>query len=134
MAKKAGVKVLDFSLGFGKEIWSKQGKETKYSIRMIPLGGYVRMLGEEAAVDDERAFNKAPIWKRLLIVFAGPIINIAFGLFVFWILASLYNHNAYQGLVVTKRYIILLFQSIGSLFGGRNEGSRTCSDLWAFPQ
>ena len=118
MAKKSGVKVLDFSLGFGKELWSKQGKETRYSIRLIPLGGYVRMLGEEEAVDDERAFNNASVWKRLLIVLAGPIINILFGLVLFWILASIYNKNLYHGLIVTKNYIVLLFQSIASLFTG----------------
>ena len=121
VAKKSGVKVLDFSLGFGKEIWSKQGEETKYAIRAIPLGGYVRMLGEEKSVDDERAFNNAPVWKRLLIVLAGPIINIIFGLTLFWILASIYNKDAYQGLIVTKRYIILLFQSIGKLFTGNTK-------------
>ena len=116
MAKKMGVKVLDFSIGFGKEIWNKQGKETKYSLRLIPLGGFVRMLGEEKDSEEERAFNKAPIWRRLVIIFAGPIMNITFGLLLFWILASIYNHNIYHGLVVTKRYIVLLFQSIGSLF------------------
>lgn len=116
IAKKSGVKVLEFSVGFGKEIYSKQGKETKYSIRSIPLGGYVRMLGEEEEVEDERAFNKASVWKRLAIVFAGPIINITFGLLLFWILASIYNKNMYHGLIVTKRYIILLLQSIAGLF------------------
>ena len=118
MAKKAGVKVLDFSLGFGKELWSKQTEETKYSIRLIPLGGYVRMLGEEEAVDDERAFNNASVWKRLAIVLAGPIINIVFGLILFWILASIYNKNLYHGLIVTKNYIVLLFKGIASLFTG----------------
>lgn len=118
VAKKSGVKVLDFSLGFGKEIWSKQGKETKYAIRSVPLGGYVRMLGEEEAVDDERAFNNASVWKRLLIVLAGPVINITFGLLLFWILASIYNKNIYQGFLVTKRYLVLLFQGIARLFTG----------------
>ena len=118
MAKRSGVKVLDFSIGFGKQLWSKQTEETKYSVRMIPLGGYVRMLGEEEAVDDERAFNNVSVWKRLSIVFAGPIINIVFGLLLFWILASIYNKNLYHGLIVTKRYIVMLFQGIASLFTG----------------
>jgi len=76
------------------------------------------MLGEEEAVEDERAFNKASVWKRLAIVFAGPIINIFFGLVLFWILASVYNKNAYYGLIVTKNYIVLLFQAIAGLFTG----------------
>lgn len=118
IAKKAGVKVLEFSLGFGKELWSKQGKETKYSIRIVPLGGYVKMLGEEEAVDDDRAFSNVSVWKRLLIVLGGPFINITFGLLLFWILASIYNKNIYYGLMVTKRYIVLSFQSIVGLFTG----------------
>jgi regulator of sigma E protease len=70
VAKKCNIKVLEFSIGFGKKLWSIQGKETQYSIRLIPLGGYVRMLGEEEKSDDERAFNNASVGKRLLVVFA----------------------------------------------------------------
>lgn len=135
IAKKSGVKVLEFSLGFGKKIWSKKGKETDYFIRSVPLGGYVKMLGEEQEVDDERAFNKAPAWKRLAIVLAGPIINIIFGLVLFWILASIYNHNVYNGLIVTKRYIIMLFQSIAGIFTGgikNAEVIRTCWDIFDY--
>lgn len=118
VAKKSGVKVLEFSIGFGKKIWSKKGKETEYSIRNIPLGGYVKMLGEEEESDDDRAYNKASVWKRLAIVLAGPFINIVFGITLFWILASIYNKNAYYGLIVTKRYLVLLFQSVVGLFTG----------------
>lgn len=118
VAKLSGVKVLEFSVGFGKAIYSKKTKETEYFVRMIPLGGYVRMLGEEEESDDDRSFEKQPVWKRLLIVLAGPFINIVFGLGLFWVLASIYNKNAYYGLIVTKRYIVLLFQSIGQLFSG----------------
>lgn len=116
VAKKCGVNVLEFSIGFGKKIYSKKIKETDYSIRIIPLGGYVRMLGEEENVDDERAFNNMPLWKRFLIVLAGPIVNIVFGLFVFWILASIYNHSLYSGLIVLKNYIVLLGKSFIGLF------------------
>lgn len=76
------------------------------------------MLGEEEAVDDERAFNKAPVWKRLLIVVAGATINIIFGLVTFWILASIYNKSAYSGLIVTKNYIVSIYQSFINLFSG----------------
>ena len=61
MARKCRVKVREFSIGFGKELWSKQGKETKYTIRMIPLGGFVNMLGEEERADEEGSFNKASV-------------------------------------------------------------------------
>lgn len=129
-----GIKVLDFSLGFGKELWSKKKNETKYSIRLIPLGGFVRMLGEENEVEDEMAFNKAPVWKRFLIVLAGPVINIVFGLILFWILASIYNKNAYEGLIVTKRYLELLFKGIVNLFNGRSKKCRFSSDQLEFQQ
>lgn len=118
IAKKMGIKVLEFSIGFGKKIWTKQGKETQYNIRRIPLGGFVRMLGEEEEIDDERSFSNAPVWKRLLVVLAGPVINIFFGLLLFWILASIYNQNAYHGLIVTKRYISAMAQGIVGLFKG----------------
>ena len=123
IAKKMGIKVLEFSLGFGKKIWSKQGKETQYNIRRIPLGGFVRLLGEEEEIDDDRSFSNAPVWKRLFVVFAGPIINIFFGLLLFWILASLYNRNAYHGLLVTKRYIEVMAQGIVGLFKGGAKGA-----------
>lgn len=76
------------------------------------------MLGEEEESEDERAFSNAPVWKRLLIVLAGPVINIFFGLLLFWILASIYNKNIYHGFIVTKRYVFILFQSIAGLFTG----------------
>lgn len=118
VAKKCKVKVNEFSIGFGKEIWSKQGKETKYTIRRIPIGGYVSMLGEEEQSDEVGSFSNSSIWKRLLIVAAGAIVNITFGLFVFWILASIYNKNLYDGLLVTKRYIVMLGQSLIMLVTG----------------
>lgn len=118
VAKKCHVKVNEFSIGFGKEIWSKQGKETKYTIRRIPLGGYVNMLGEEERVNAEGSFSTSLIWKRIAIVAAGAIVNIIFGLVVFWILASIYNKNLYDGLLVTKRYIVMLGQNLVMLFTG----------------
>lgn len=76
------------------------------------------MLGEEEESEDERAYNKQSVWKRLAIVLAGPIMNISFGLILFWILASIYNGDAYKGLIVTRNYIVLLAQAIAGLFTG----------------
>ena len=56
VAKFFKVKVNEFSIGFGKSLWSTKKGETKYSIRMIPLGGYVSMLGEDERSDDDRSF------------------------------------------------------------------------------
>lgn len=92
VAKFFGVKVNEFSIGFGKKLFSKQKGETTYSIRMIPLGGFVSMLGEEERSDDERSFSKQSIPKRIAIVAAGGLVNIFFGLLVYFIvLASLGN-------------------------------------------
>lgn len=93
IAKACKVFVKEFSIGFGPKIFSWQGKETKYSIRAVPLGGYVSMLGEEERSDEEGSFSKASIPRRLAIVFAGPIVNIAFGLVVYFILLSIVGNN-----------------------------------------
>ena len=88
VAKLCKVKVKEFSIGFGKVIWQKQGKETRYAIRLIPLGGFVSMEGEDEESEDERSFTKASVWKRLAIVVAGATVNILFGIFVYFILVA----------------------------------------------
>ena len=88
VAKKCKVKVNEFSIGFGPVIWKKQGKETKYTIRLIPLGGFCSMEGEDEKSDEEGSFSKASIPKRLAIVFAGAVVNIVFGLLIFFVLMS----------------------------------------------
>ena len=88
VAKKCKVKVKEFSIGFGSKVFSKQTKETKYSIRAIPLGGYVDMLGENERKDEEGSFSNASVIKRIAIVAAGGLVNIIFGILVYFILVS----------------------------------------------
>lgn len=83
VAKICKVKVNEFALGFGPILWKKQGKETKYQLRLIPFGGFVSMEGETGQSDDGRAFNKVSIPKRIAIVAAGGLINILFAVIVF---------------------------------------------------
>lgn len=90
VARRCGVKVETFSIGFGKSIWSRIGKDgTNYNISIIPLGGYVKML--DGRVDDVPpeqqafAFDKKPLWKRASIVAAGPAFNFAFAVFAYWL-------------------------------------------------
>ena len=85
VAKFFKVKVNEFSIGFGKQICSKRKGETVYSIRMIPLGGFVSMLGEEERSDDERSFSRQSIPKRIAIVAAGGLVNIVFGILVYFL-------------------------------------------------
>lgn len=81
VAKKLGVKVLRYSIGFGKPLWRKTAgpDNTEYVIAALPLGGYVKMLdereGEVAENEKHRAFNRQKLWKRAAIVFAGPAFN-----------------------------------------------------------
>ena len=83
VAKWCKVKVKEFAIGFGPVLFSKQGKETKYQIRAIPLGGFVSMEGEEERSEEEGAFNKVSISKRIAIVSAGGLVNIIFALIVY---------------------------------------------------
>ena len=85
VAKLCKVKVNEFAIGFGPTIWKKQGLETRYALRLIPLGGFVSMEGEEEASDAEGSFSKASIPKRITIVVAGATVNILFGLIVYFI-------------------------------------------------
>ncbi len=80
VAKILGVRVNEFAVGFGPTIFKWQGKETKYAIRLVPLGGFCAMEGEDEGSDDPKAFcNKKP-WRRFLIVVSGALFNIIFGL------------------------------------------------------
>mgnify|MGYP005782440739 FL=1 len=88
IAKLCKVKVNEFAIGFGPTIWKKQGKETKYALRAIPLGGFVSMEGEEERSEEEGSFSKASIPKRIAIVIAGGTVNIIFGLLAYFILGA----------------------------------------------
>lgn len=88
VAKLCKIKVKEFAIGFGPIIWKKQGKETKYVLRAIPLGGFVNLLGEEEAVDEEGSFSKASNIKKIAILLAGGMVNIIFGLIVYFVLTT----------------------------------------------
>jgi len=79
-AKACGVKVLEFSIGMGPAILKKQGKETLYSLRLLPIGGFCSMEGEDTASGDPRAFNNQSPLKRVLILVSGAAMNFLVGL------------------------------------------------------
>ncbi len=93
IAKLCKVRVNEFAIGFGPTIWNKQGKETKYALRLIPLGGFVSMEGEEEQSEKEGSFSKASIPKRIAIVAAGGLVNIFFGLIVYFTIVSINGNN-----------------------------------------
>ncbi len=82
VAKKCGVRVLEFAIGMGPAIFSKQIGETKYSLRLLPIGGYCAMDGEDESKDDPRAFRSRPVWQRILVTVAGAVMNIILGFFL----------------------------------------------------
>ncbi|WP_180182946.1 RIP metalloprotease RseP [Acinetobacter sp. YH01020] len=92
VARKLGVKVLVYSIGFGPTLlkWTSKKSGIQYQLSTLPLGGYVKMLdereGDVAAEDLPKAFNRQHPWKRIAIVAAGPLINLAFAVVLFWIL------------------------------------------------
>ncbi len=91
MARRMGIRVLRFSIGFGKVLWSRRdARGTEYAISAIPLGGYVKLLDErEGPVADAQlseAYNRKPVWRRILVLVAGPLANFLFAVAAYWVL------------------------------------------------
>ena len=128
VAKACKVKVNEFAIGFGPTIWKKQGKSTLYALRLIPLGGFVRLEGEEEQSDEEGSFSKTSIPKRIAIVAAGGLTNIIFGLLAFYLLSVIFYLGEKPGEELfkaisygaqnTANYIKLVFEGLGNLFTG----------------
>ncbi len=118
VAKLCKVRVNEFAIGFGPTIWSKQGKVTKYALRLIPLGGFVSMEGESEKSSKEGSFSEASILKRIAIVMAGGMVNIIFAIIVFWILSASFvgAKNAFYNVGL---FIKSMFESIVQLFTGK---------------
>lgn len=92
VARRLGIRVLRYSIGFGKAIWSRTSKKdgVEYVIASLPLGGYVKLLDEREgnvpASEAHRAFNRQPVWKRIAVLLAGPAFNLIFAVFIYWVL------------------------------------------------
>jgi len=84
-AKLCGVKVLEFAIGMGPLLWSKQGQETLYSLRLLPIGGYCAMEGEDEESDDPRSFSAQHPLKKALVLVAGAAMNFLFGLLALFV-------------------------------------------------
>ena len=129
VAKLCKVKVNEFAIGFGPVIWKYQGKETRYALRAIPLGGFCNMEGEEERSEVSGSFSKASIPRRIAIVAAGATVNIIFGIIVYFILMScigmyvgtedtFVNHIKFAGRE-TGQLFVSLFDSLKQLFTGK---------------
>lgn len=99
-AKMFGVKVNEFAIGMGPKLFKKQGKETLYTVRLLPIGGFCAMEGEDEDSSDDRAFcNKKP-WQKFIIVAAGGIFNIILGL-IFMLIVQAVNVPGSSNLIGT---------------------------------
>jgi regulator of sigma E protease len=141
-AKLMKVKVNEFAVGMGPAILKKQGKETLYSLRVLPLGGYCAIEGEDGESEDERSMALRPLWQRLIILFAGAFMNFLVGFIIVVIILSASDYyatttingfmegfplEAESGLMVGDRvtavdgHCVHLFSEF-SLYMGRSDG------------
>ncbi|ATD54964.1 RIP metalloprotease RseP [Clostridium chauvoei] len=93
MAKVNGIRVEEFAIGMGPKIFKTQGKETMYSIGLFPIGGYVKMMGEEEDVQDERSFSSKSPLRRISVIIAGAAMNFLFAILIFTIFLSKFGYR-----------------------------------------
>lgn len=104
-AKWTGVGINEFSIGMGPKILSKKGRDgVLYSLRLLPIGGYVSMIGEDEDVDDERALCKKPVWKRFIVMAAGSFMNLFLGFAIMLILVGV-SQNIYSTTIEDLRVV-----------------------------
>lgn len=99
-AKLCGIKVNEFALGMGPTLFSFVRGETTYALRLLPIGGFVSMEGEDEASEDARSFTRAPVWKRILVVCAGAVMNLVLGFAVLLVLVC--NQQAITSRTVSQ--------------------------------
>ncbi len=95
-ARKNGIYVEEFAIGMGPILLKKQGAETLYTVRALPLGGFCRMLGEDDGCEDPRAFSSKSVRARIEVVIAGVVMNLILGFVIFFLIMS------YEGFYTTK--------------------------------
>ena len=114
-AKKSGIKVNEFALGMGPKLFSFTKGETTYSLRLFPIGGYCAMEGEDEDSENPRAFNNAKIWKRMIVIIAGAVMNILFGLVL--MLITLLPQENFASTTVSQ-FSVASFSSVSGLQSG----------------
>lgn len=117
VAKLFRIRVNEFAIGFGPVIWKKQGKQTKYALRLIPLGGFVSMEGEEERSAKEGSFSEAGLLKRICVIAAGGVVNIIVALIIYFTLVWHYNDLG-TAFIAVKDFFFSIFISLKMLFTG----------------
>ncbi len=115
VGKLSGIAVTEFAVGMGPKLISWKGKETRYSIRILPLGGFCAFVGEDEDNPDPRAMNNQPVWKRFLTVFAGPFMNF----FLVFVLAVVFIAGAWIVDPSTVMTVPVLYQVEENMPAGR---------------
>ena len=100
-AKRCGVSVWEFSIGMGPSIYSWERGETLYSIRLLPIGGYVMLEGEEEEVESENSLSQKPLWQRLMVFAAGSVNNLLLGYILLVIITAM---NGYVGTTYIAKF------------------------------
>ena len=128
VAKLCGIKVNKFAIGFGPVLLARKKKETDYELRLLPLGGFVSLEGEEELSNKEGSFSNASATKKIMILLAGAFVNIIFGLIVIFIINSIkykIDNNTeigkalLYGANIVKEIIEEVGKSIINLFSGK---------------
>ena len=90
VARACGVTIREFAVGMGPKIcsWNSKKYSTQYSLRLLPIGGYVSMVGEDEDSDDENAFNRKNVWQKMAIIVAGPLMNILLAILVMFVMVA----------------------------------------------
>lgn len=118
VAKKCGVKVHEFSIGMGPKILCIKKAETEYSIRILPLGGFVRMEGEDEKSQDPNGFSNKSILQRISIIFAGPFMNFILAILLF---TFIFMYSGIPSTTINKTIVNLPAQKIGLKAGDKIE-------------
>lgn len=128
-AKKLGVRVPEFFVGFGRKLWSMKRGETEYGVRMLPLGGYVRLVDDETEGDGpekEMLSNVAP-WKRQIIFAAGPLVNIVLGFVIIFSALMIFPYSTPDTSVSTVNTCSTEEKVCGAEAAGIRSGDRIVS-------
>jgi len=89
-ARACGVSIREFAVGMGPKLfsWNSKKYDTQYSLRLLPIGGYVSMVGEDEESEDENAFNRKNVWQKMAIIVAGPLMNILLAILVMFVMVA----------------------------------------------
>ncbi len=117
MAKLSGIRVNEFALGMGPKLFGFQKGETKYALRLFPIGGYCALEGEDEDSEDERAFGNKSVWRRILVVVAGGVFNIILGFVL--MLALLARQDTYATTTIAKFADQSALETAGAQVGDR---------------